>query len=259
MGMYGLESARAKIDRANYHLSRLRDAIESDRKAKKYGIVIEHELQADEIIVKVVMPPDVFVHYSIIAGEIIGHARSALEHAVWEMVPAPIVGRTGFPVFTIETKADKLKPNDGYYDHHGIGKIEGINASAAAIIKAAQPFGPDYETNLLYILNKLWNRDKHQLLNFCAAYPVAIMMYNVRPLNTKLLEQIRIAIPPKVKDGTELFRERHPGSDVQVHAEIASRGVIFDGGIVDTKPVLQLLLKLIQDSDRIIDSLAKTI
>jgi hypothetical protein len=258
MGTDSLESARAKIDRANYHLGRLREQMESDRRATKYGLVFNHESRTNDLVMKVVMPHDLFVHYSIVAGEIIGHARSALEHAVWEMVPVPVPGRTGFPVFTLETKADKLRPEDRYYDRDGVRMIDGINPSAAVIIKAAQPFGPDYRSNLLYLLNELWNRDKHRLLNFCAAYPLCIMISYAWPGPDAKLDQIRIPIPPKVKDGTELFRHQHPGSDVQVAAEIASRGIIFDGGIVDSKPAPGLLLKLIEFSERIVSDLAKT-
>jgi hypothetical protein len=253
-----LESARAKINRAKYHLGQLNDEIQSAENAKKYPILFRHELQTNELVINALMPRDLFIHYSIVAGEIIGHARSALEHAVWEMVPSPDPGGTGFPVFRLETKAERIKPKDRYYDRDGVRKIDGINPKAAAIIKAEQPFGPNYQTNLLHILNELWNRDKHRLLNTCIAYPQAMQLMYVGA-DKKLISDRQILLPANIKDSTELFREPHPGADVQVMAEVDTRGVIFDGGLVDGKPVPQFLLKLVEFSDRIIDALAMTI
>src|SRR5258708_26693795 len=99
-----LESARAKIDRANHHLHQLKNEVQSDGNAKKYGVVFRHESQTtNELVMTALMPRDLFIHYSIAAGEIIGHARSGREHAIWEIVPAPLIRRTGFPVFTAAT------------------------------------------------------------------------------------------------------------------------------------------------------------
>lgn len=45
------------------------------------------------------------------------------------------------------------------------------------------------------------------------------------------------AVPSNVKDGTELFREPHPGAGVEVGAEVALGTVMFDGGLLDRQPV----------------------
>jgi hypothetical protein len=252
-----LESARAKIDRAKYRLSQLQRQMAADRTDQKYGIVFDHETKTDELVMRALMPYDLFIYYSIVAGEVVGHARSALEHAIWKMVPVPNPGRTGFPVFRLETKADRIKGDERYYDHDGLRMIDGINAQAAAIIKAEQPFGPDYQTNMLYLLNELWNIDKHRLLNSCAQYPEIIALSYV-PRGKFIFEQRFVNVPTDVKDGAELFRAPFD-PDVEVTAEIATTGVIFDGGVVDRKPVIELLLKLVEFSDRIVNALGKTI
>jgi hypothetical protein len=46
-----LESAKAKLDRAYYHLERLQDEIHSDGNSKAYGISFRHELQTDELVI----------------------------------------------------------------------------------------------------------------------------------------------------------------------------------------------------------------
>jgi hypothetical protein len=93
-----LESARAKLHRANDHLTRLSDEIHVDAAAKRYGASLCHDSQTDEWVITGLMPRDLFTHYAVVAGEVVGQARSARKHAIWEMVPRPVLGRTGFPV-----------------------------------------------------------------------------------------------------------------------------------------------------------------
>lgn len=246
-----LEGARAKLDRANYHLERLKHKIDSDRADDAYGISFSHETQTDEVVVRALMPRKLFIHYAIIAGEIVGQARSALEHAVWEMVPNPIEGRTGFPVFRLERDPAVRSQAKRNYERNGLRMIEGINPAAAAIIKAEQPFGADYQTNLLYVLNELWNRDKHRLLNFCIVYLQGIaLLWGDWPVITP---------PAEVKDGTELYRGPHPDREVEMRAEVALSDIRFDGGFLDRQPVAELLARLIHFSQSIVDDLAKTI
>ena len=45
-----LESARAKIDRAKYHLGQLNDKIQADGNAKKYPIRFRHESQTNQLV-----------------------------------------------------------------------------------------------------------------------------------------------------------------------------------------------------------------
>jgi hypothetical protein len=251
-----LESARAKIDRAQHHLQQLNSEIESTRDGEAYGISFTHDRQSDELIITGLGPRDLFNHFAIIAGEVIGQARSALEHAVWNMVPAPVLGRTGFPVFTAETSVDAASQAiQRYYDRDGVRMIDGINPAAATIIKGLQPFGPDYMTNLLYVLNEFWNRDKHRLLNFCIAMLHGVQLNTIYPDETV---DFRIVVPEaaKVKDGAELFRMPHPGVGVQVIALQATGDVIFDGGLFDQKPVAETLLKLVEFAEQVITDLA---
>src|SRR6266571_1418849 len=93
-----LESARAKLARANDNLTQLQGRIHDDGQNKAFGSTFIHESGPDELVLKALMPKDLFIHYSIVAGEVVHHARSALDHAIWQMVPAPTLGLTGFPV-----------------------------------------------------------------------------------------------------------------------------------------------------------------
>jgi hypothetical protein len=116
-------------------------------------------------------------------------------------------------------------------------------------------FSPD-SSDLLYILNELWNRDKHRLLNFCVAYTPGVKIVYGYP-DGRVDERL-IHVPRNVKDGTELFRDGHPGAGVKVIAYALIRNLVFNGGLLDQQPVL-LLAKLVQFAECLIDSLAATI
>ena len=260
MRMNPMESANAKIDRANHYLRQLNEEIKADGAAEKYGVSFHHESQTDEVVMRALMPRALSIRYSLAVGEIVGHARSALEHAVWHIVPTPIEYRTGFPVFRFKTKGDTIRPGDRYYDRHGLRMIDGINAQASAIIEAAQPFGPDYHAKPLYLLNELWNTDKHRFLSFCASYPEIIALnYMPLPLGSARFDQRFIKMPRRVKDGTELFRELHPGPNMKVVAEVAFSGIVFRSGPAPAYQVSDLLRTLIDFADGLVKDLAKTI
>jgi hypothetical protein len=158
-----------------------------------------------------------------------------------------------------KAKADRIIGSERYYDHDGVKMIKGVNAMASAIIEAEQPFGPNYQTSLLNILNELWNTDKHQRLNFCVVYPQMIVIdYWPLPLGSGKVQQGFISVPPDVKHGTELFREI-PRLDMEVKANVAMSGIIFDGGPVNGKQVSELLMKLVEFADRVVNALAQTV
>jgi len=118
------ESSKAKVDRANYHLEQLKVEVRAEN---AHGFIFKHEVKTNDLVLYASIPHELFIRYSIIAGEVIHHARSALEHAIWEMVPASKrTNRTGFPVFTVKSGM----PNRDY-DSRGRKMIDGINISAA--------------------------------------------------------------------------------------------------------------------------------
>jgi hypothetical protein len=194
-----MKSARAKLDRAAYLLNQLKQEVESDKSKKKYGTAFVVDPLTDHLVMKALMPEELFLYYSLLASEVIGHARSALDHAIWEMVPSVNRSRhTAFPVLKVE--AD--------YDRKISRRINGINSNAAVVIRSTQPFGPNPETNSLYALHQLWNSDKHKLLSFCTEYPVGITIYYAGP-GTKL-EQRFIQISRSCRRRFGVFQRASP-------------------------------------------------
>ena len=72
-----LDSARAKLDRANHHLTQLKSMIDNGRQQRRAdGISFIHEGQTDELVIRARMPRDLFIPYAIVAGEVIHQTRS---------------------------------------------------------------------------------------------------------------------------------------------------------------------------------------
>jgi hypothetical protein len=190
--------------------------------------------------------------WAILAGEIIHQSRSALEHIVWELIEnnggIPKEGTTGFPVLWEKTK----------YDRNFKRMVEGINAQALAIIDGLQPLGPDYASDPLYVLNEMWNRDKHRLLNI-ATYAI-----------------LGLKIVCRFPDGPRSFMVNFPQGPLPLGTEIARRSLPFHlprevevvaysvfshdfvGGPADGKPFLEVLSKLCEFAESIVDKLIAT-
>jgi hypothetical protein len=123
--------------------------------------------QTVQDVVRLHSQRDVPLRFSVIAGEIIHDLRSSLDHAAWQLVIAN--GRkpsrqTSFPTFLQKPAANTIRAN------RYAACVEGMSARARAVIEQLQPYRDQSpEDNLLGILTRLWNRDKHRQLNIIAA------------------------------------------------------------------------------------------
>jgi len=242
-------SAGIKLDRADLHLKELRDEVNSGKhQAGGIGYRIDYEKQQ---LVVFTEPNDVGLRWSAIAGEVVHQSRSALDHIVWDLIvdngnTPP--DRSGFPVYWEEAKY-----NDGVD-----GMIGGINEQARRIIDGLQPFGPDYASDPLYLLNEMWNRDKHRLLN----------------INTFAIQALRVSF--RFPDRWRAIMVNFPEGPLPERAEIERRDLGFDlprevpvygsvavnhkfvGGPADGKSFLGTLSELRKFTKSVVDKLVAT-
>ncbi len=165
--MNPLNGCWAKIERAKHYLERLEATMRDAGRDNLYGITAETDDQTRERIVRFKFLPELSVEWGIDTGEIIHHLRSSLEHLVWQLIivggSTPKEGKAGFPVCHDQGKYQKTSPGGGQ------PKIQGIPNGADAIIERLQPYRQsDYRSDPLWVLNELWNIDKHRRLNVVA-------------------------------------------------------------------------------------------
>ena len=116
--------------------------------------------EGSDFVFRAFGPENAPERFSVLAGEIIHHLRTCLDHVVWALatkysgLPS---GRIQFPI------CDKRA---GFDEALKKGILRGIRAEAIKIIESVQPFtsnGSPRET-ILYVLHHLDIQDKHKLL-----------------------------------------------------------------------------------------------
>ena len=104
----------------------------------------------------------------ILTGEVLGQLRSSLDHLTWQLalLNGPIPSEaTEFPIF-----------RDGpSYNRARARKIGSLSVAAQSIIDGLQPYlGATPENDMLWVLHRLVNDDKHRLPHLVGAAPTGI-------------------------------------------------------------------------------------
>lgn len=162
----GLDSAAAKIIRAEEHLNAINRIIQQITSgAGSYEILTD--ANGKETVNFLVQPP---LSVSILAGEIVYQLRSALDHLAFELVkvsaaskgiilPAKWEENCLFPLWL---NPPKKPPVFNCFSHC----LPGISVASYTFIESLQPYhsGAGHH-NVMAILAKLCNIDKHRHLN----------------------------------------------------------------------------------------------
>ena len=164
--MPSLDGAFAKLHRAEKHL-KIASGLVRWFARNKCSVRREINTETNTVDGYAIMdsPP---TRIAMILGDAIHNMRSALDHAVYELVisnpdPNKPTGvpndKTMFPI--CDTRPGFLR------QVNELGRIKGVPDDACKIIGSAQPLnlrerGLDHRANPLWILNKLENIDKHR-------------------------------------------------------------------------------------------------
>jgi hypothetical protein len=148
-----------KLGRAKEHFDALDREAAIFAESNPYRMFTQDDLESGQYIVTVWLdePP---VRLALLAGDFICCLRSSLDHLAWQLAflttdkPSE---KICFPVLDKDTS-----------NTQGYIKVatKGIPDLAITVMKSFQPYtyGAAYKTHLLWVLNKLWNIDKHRHL-----------------------------------------------------------------------------------------------
>ncbi|MGA3319125.1 MAG: hypothetical protein ABSC64_22135 [Candidatus Korobacteraceae bacterium] len=158
-----------KLKRSREHIFNLQ--IESDRffQESGYAVIPQEDMQlllkAFENLEKLAVP----LRFSILAGEIVHHLRSCLDHIVWQFSsPDYRSGKDGrfieFPVLESRPRNENRLTS---YER----KIKGVsNVAVLDMIERLQPYNSaDPATNALLLLHNMDITDKHKELVLCVS------------------------------------------------------------------------------------------
>ncbi len=251
-------ACRIKLKRANFHLEHVKHVLGTlHAKRDLYGLTVWDDPQTGERVVQASFPKEQFVALSIIAGEAIHQARSVLDHVVWAL---PREGgrqkdrTSGFPIFSERDK----------YENRGRGMIKHLSPAAIAIIDRLQPIKPEPErlTEPLYILQDLWNIEKHRFLNFATIQMNTFQECYKYP-DGRFVQGPILNRPIQAEDGAELGRFRPPADltpEVNVYQMADVHTFRFENaGAATGHEVTELLSRLLSVVESIAQELIATV
>jgi hypothetical protein len=136
----------------------LEEEVASFLAAGTHTVVRENQFDQRRYVFKLVGPP-VPLRFAVLAGEIIHHLRSCLDHIVWALATRDgqtTDDRIAFPVCSTAGKFRKAVRN---------GIIRGVPDRAEQLIEALQPYrSADPPNSVVQVLHDLDIADKHKLL-----------------------------------------------------------------------------------------------
>jgi hypothetical protein len=156
--LHPLEGCRAKLERAKELVQGLEEEVASFLAAGTHSVVRENQFDQRRYVFKLVGPP-VPLRFAVLAGEIIHHLRSCVDHIVWALATRDgqtTDDRIAFPVCSTPEKFRKAVRN---------GVIRDVPDRAEPLIEAFQPYqSADPPNSVVQVLHDLDIADKHKLL-----------------------------------------------------------------------------------------------
>jgi hypothetical protein len=261
--MAGIDQIRLKLERAVRHVQELEGELLAFRKAGPYEVGTREEAQTRFLVYYITKATNVPAPIPLIAGDVLQNLRTALDHLVWQLVPARAQNsQIAFPIFDDAPK----------YEAEKMRKIKGMPKAAMDAIDGTKPYKGG--NDMLWRLHRLNNIDKHRLL---IAVGAAFRSVNVGPhivgLMLKAGVAMHLGLKPEaaiqmpdvhlrpndnlfpLKVGSELFTDM-PGSEpnpkITFHIDVA----FGETGVCEGEPMLETLKGMLNVVSSIVSDFA---
>jgi len=226
-----LDSHIRKYERAKEHFEAMRSEVVAFLKpSRPCDLVVQFDGESHEYVVRAQVLRQPPIRLSLIVGDCLHNARSALDHLVWQLIfkhSGKDATRCEFPIFCDRDDylLGPLQPAQGKAASHrrnpGGRKITGVDPRVKAIIERLQPYnrtdGPA-DLHPLYLLHNLDNRDKHRVLNLAitTVRPQGLNLSNLVNVRHRVLSQATGAL----EDGTEFARFKLERADDAIPGKV---------------------------------------
>ncbi len=160
-----LDGCWEKINRAKESIDSLHEEITNFiNHDSSFEIVGRHQKEGLEYALVAFGDPEVPLRFAVLAGEIIHHLRSSLDHLVYALIVqngSTPSNKSQFPICSTAQKFEEACKR---------GQIDGVSESAKKLIIAMQPYTtPTPDDTVLAVINQYDNFDKHRLLVIVSA------------------------------------------------------------------------------------------
>jgi hypothetical protein len=196
-----IEISHLRLERAREHLLEFIRGADTFLKTKPYQLVTQRQFEGTQefLIYCVKISNEPPYRLGIIIGDLINNLRSACDNLVWGLGQALNVSDASgffFPICQNRRQYEGLLANElkGFRD---------LPVAAQTLIEQLQPYNQtqDPTGHLLYVLNRLWNDDKHRTPVLCFSTHKGIHMTRVN-----ITGPVSIRAQGIIKDGAELLR-----------------------------------------------------
>lgn len=154
-----LAGCRAKLDRAKETIESLAQEISAFESQNPPPFKVTREHRGAEYVFIASGESAAPLRFAVLAGEIVHHMRSSLDHLISALVirngNTPTL-RHQFPICATEKQ---------FKEAVGRGQIDGISPSAEILVRTVQPYTSSTpDDTVLYVVGQYNNADKHRLL-----------------------------------------------------------------------------------------------
>ena len=253
-----LIGCHSKLQRAQENIQNLRSEISAffSQEPKPYRIVREFRNEGRRYAFVAFSDCPVPPRFAVLAGEIVHHLRSSLDHLLCALViknGGSPTRRHQFPIYTSKKQFD---------DACARGILDGITDSAKTIIRSVQPYvAATPDDTVLHVVQQYNNIDKHQLLIVVSA--IARIGNNIRiDAGDKNVAITGLGDPAPRKitdDGAVVFTIdlADPAPNFFAEADFVPQIAFDKCGRVKLGEVIRILTGLHQGTARTIDLFAK--
>lgn len=225
-----MHSAFQKLRRADDHLTALKVAFQRFNDTKPHHLVQGEVTECDRRygVINVGYARPIPTDFGLIIGDVCNNLRSALDHLLWYfhvVRNAAFDRNVYFPIFESEAAFKKTA---------GSKNIGGLSAELKALFEWAQPYKRG--NNLLPILRKLNDTDKHRLIRVLAAtadfegIQISAEVFIKKPGEKPAA--LMVPTRQRIEQGTELIRfplpEPKPERGVNVNVGLRYEVVFGD-------------------------------
>lgn len=260
-----LDSARAKLHRADESIRSLDAEIEAflHRGVPEFKVVGQHK--DDGLVYAFIASgdPDLPLRFAVLAGEIVHHMRSSLDHVVHALIVrnGQVPSRNNqFPICDTEIKFTNACTS---------GLIRGVSQSAATLIESVQPFtSTTPEDTVLSVINQYDILDKHKLLVLLTSVVALGESVTIEVDEEIAASTSRRGKTPNIvglgdpvlrklsKQGVEVFTIHlaEPAPELRANAEIVPQIVFEECGKVKLAPVVRTLSGLLAGTRHTVES-----
>jgi hypothetical protein len=154
-----LDGSRAKLSRARETIQTIRQEVATFENPETPPFRVVRENVGTEFVFRVFGDSSIPLRLSVLAGEVVHHLRSSLDHVIYALVVKNHHKPNNFHQFPICETPRQFK------DACKRGQIDGVSFTAKKLIEEVQPYtSPTPDDTILNVVAQLDNADKHRLL-----------------------------------------------------------------------------------------------